>query len=187
MSASQQENNKETKIDYVPKRFGLSYDPPQIVVEYQKPSSGKLYHHKIKFRGLTPQSKISDLIDEMYKQHNSYLNHKRVSKAQIIQLVEKLREKYFKIKRMKEENEKENEEINNNNKNNNVEVNKNSLYNFDENEDLNKLTKEELDEKKKHMDEFYNKNNIKFGDEGYEYDVRKDFSNDGYAEWDDEE
>ena len=94
---------------------------------------------------------------------------------------------------MKDENAKESEEINNNNRNSNgkantnTNTNTNSLYNFDENEDLNKLTKEELDEKKKHMDEFYNKNNIKFGDEGYEYDIRKDFSNDGYAEWDDDD
>ena len=57
-------STQELSSDYIPKRFGLSYNPPQIVVEYQRPSNGKLYHHKIKFQHLTPQSKISELIDE---------------------------------------------------------------------------------------------------------------------------
>lgn len=37
-------SKQSTNLDYDPKRFGLSYDPPQIIIEYQKPSSGKLYH-----------------------------------------------------------------------------------------------------------------------------------------------
>ena len=45
-----QVSNAINPLDYIPKRFGLAYNPPQIVVEYQKPSSGKLYHHKIKLQ-----------------------------------------------------------------------------------------------------------------------------------------
>ena len=40
--------NSLDENDYMPKRFGISYNPPQIVVEYQKLSNNKLYHHKIK-------------------------------------------------------------------------------------------------------------------------------------------
>ena len=29
--------------DYSPRRFGISVSPPQIVVEYNKPSKNKLY------------------------------------------------------------------------------------------------------------------------------------------------
>ena len=155
--------------DYMPKRFGISYKPPQIVVEYQKLSNNKLYHHKIKLHKFSSDAKISEIIDDMYKRHNVYLNHKRVNKAQIIQLVEKLREK------LKKENEEKNK--------NDVKI----VYNI-KNENLNKLNKEELDQKKKEMDIFYEQNNIKKTDKNFQYDVRKDFNNnEGLADWDDDE
>ena len=155
--------------DYMPKRFGISYKPPQIVVEYQKLSNNKLYHHKIKLHKFSSDAKISEIIDDMYKRHNVYLNHKRVNKAQIIQLVEKLREK------LKNENEEKNK--------NDVKL----VYNI-KNENLNKLNKEELDQKKKEMDIFYEQNNIKKTDKNFQYDVRKDFNNnEGLADWDDDE
>ena len=152
--------------DYMPKRFGISYKPPQIVVEYQKLSNNKLYHHKIKLHKFSSNTKISEIIDDMYKRH---LNHKKVNKAQIIQLVEKLREK------LKNENEEKNK--------NDVKI----VYNI-KNENLNKLSKEELDQKKKEMDVFYEQNNIKKTDKNFQYDVRKDFNNnEGLADWDDDE
>ena len=53
---------------------------------------------------------------------------------------------------------------------------------------MNLLSKEELDEKKKKMDEYYEQNNIKVGDKNFQYDVRKDFDVQGCpAEWDDDE
>ena len=54
-----------------------------------------------------------------------------------------------------------------------------------EDEDLNKLNDDELNAKKEKMDVFFRKNNIQEGDEGYQYDIRKDFKQDEYAaEWD---
>ena len=161
--------NSLNENDYMPKRFGISYKPPQIVVEYQKISNNKLYHHKIKLNKFSSNKKISEIIDDMYKRHNVYLNHKKVNKAQIIQLVEKLREK------LKNENEEKNK--------NDVKI----VYNI-KNENLNKLNKEELDQKKKEMDVFYEQNNIKKTDKNFQYDVRKDFNNnEGLADWDDDE
>ena len=130
--------NSLNENDYMPKRFGISYKPPQIVVEYQKLSNNKLYHHKIKLHKFSSNTKISEIIDDMYKRHNVYLNHKKVNKAQIIQLVEKLREK------LKNENEEKNK--------NDVKI----VYNI-KNENLNKLNKEELDQKKKKWMSFMNK------------------------------
>jgi hypothetical protein len=166
-----QVSNTINPLDYIPKRFGLAYNPPQIVVEYQKPSSGKLYHHKLKLQKLLSlKSKISEIIEEIYKNHNIYLNHNKVSKAQIIQLVEKLKEKY----------------VLNENKN---DLNrKNSLkYDIGINDNFNGLSIEELNAKKAYMDKFYDKNNIKVGDKNFQYDIRKDFVNDGNAEWDEDE
>lgn len=101
------------------------------------------------------------------KKHKSYLNHKRISKAQIIQLVEKLRER----RRIFEESKKSNKS----NEYNNIE------------EDLNIVSKEELDMKKKEMDKIYEKNKIEYGDKNFQYDIRKDFNNNQYAaEWDED-
>ena len=164
-------SNTLNPLDYIPKRFGLAYNPPQIVVEYQKPSSGKLYHHKIKLQKLLSlKSKISEIIEEIYKNHNIYLNHHKVSKAQIIQLVEKLREKY----------------ISNNNKD---DLNrKNSLkYDIGTNDNFNGLSIEELNAKKAYMDKYFDKHNIKVGDKEFQYDIRKDFDNNGNAEWDEDD
>ena len=36
------------------------------------------------------------------------------------------------------------------------------------------------------MDKFFDKNNIKKTDKNFQYDIRKDFPNDGNPEWDDE-
>ena len=164
--------------DYIPKRFGISCTPPQIVVEYDKPSKNKLYHHKIKIKNLTKETKISDIVEEIYKRHGPYLNNKKVNKVKIIQLIEKLREKYFAQKESDEKviNEKPKKTINDYKKD------------FDLDENLNALSKEELDKKKKKMDEYYEQNNIKVGDKNFVYDIRKDFYDEKLpAEWDDDD
>ena len=164
--------------DYIPKRFGISYTPPQIVVEYDKPSKNKLYHHKIKIKNLAKETKISDIVDEIYKKHGPYLNNKKVNKVKIIQLIEKLREKYF---AQKESDEK----VNNEKPKKTINDYKND---FDLDENLNALSKEELDKKKKKMDKYYEQNNIKVGDKNFKYDIRKDFDDKQFpAEWDDED
>ena len=41
--------------------------------------------------------------------------------------------------------------------------------------------------KKNEMNKYFDKNNIKVGDPGYQYDVRKDFNHEEYAaEWDED-
>ena len=52
------------------------------------------------------------------------------------------------------------------------------LDNFDyDNENLNKLTDAQLDKHKKKMEEKFEKNALKPGDAGFEYDKRIDFTN----------
>ena len=58
--------------DFQPKRFALNYEPPMIskcalvnmatVLEYLVPSTGKLYHHKMKLRRLTPKSTVAETL-----------------------------------------------------------------------------------------------------------------------------
>jgi len=82
------------------------------------------------------------------------------------------------------------------NKNNNEEIEKNETIesviedvSFENSkiidEDLNKVSEDELIAKKKEMDILFMKNQIKPGDPNYQYDVHKSFSMDGDADWDD--
>ena len=77
--------------NYDPKRFGLRYNPPSIgklyinisVIEYKIPSSGKLYHHKIKLNKLKSDSSIQETMKEIYEKHYLYLDNKKIKPDQI--------------------------------------------------------------------------------------------------------
>ena len=85
--------------DYQPKRFGLKFDPPTIVLEYLVPSTGKLYHHRMRLRSMTPDSRTLDLLNHLKKRHSMYLNTSKISEDQLKDLIEKLK------KRLSEEKE----------------------------------------------------------------------------------
>lgn len=94
-------SKSQTKInpnDYEPKRFGLRYNPPQIVMEYCVPSKKKLYHHKIRLPKLKYDSNIEEIIREIYEKHNEYLDSVKIPQTQILNLVEKLRSNLKKAK-----------------------------------------------------------------------------------------
>jgi len=69
--------------DFVPKRFGLKYDPPTIILEYLVKSTGKLYHHSMKIIHLTADSKINDIIKFLKKKHMVYFASKKIPDAQL--------------------------------------------------------------------------------------------------------
>lgn len=79
--------------DFVPKRFGLKYDPPAIILEYLVPSSGKLYHHKLKMPQLKGNSDTQETFDALKKKHNQYFAGNKVSETQIKTLIDKLKTK----------------------------------------------------------------------------------------------
>jgi len=79
--------------DYVPKRFGLKYDPPTIILEYLIPSSGKLYHHKLKMPQLKWDSDTMETLEYLQKKHSQYFLGNKVSEPQIKNLIEKLKKK----------------------------------------------------------------------------------------------
>lgn len=85
--------NKIDPSDFLPKRFGLKYDPPAIIMEYLVPSSGKLYHHKLKMPQLKANSDTQEIFDALKKKHNQYFAGGKVSDAQIKTLIDKLKTK----------------------------------------------------------------------------------------------
>lgn len=79
--------------DFQPKRFALNYDPPMIskckffeflnptflvVLEYLVPSTGKLYHHKMKLRRLTGESTVKECIKYLQKRHPLYFINNKI-------------------------------------------------------------------------------------------------------------
>jgi len=208
MSKQEQKHHHIFNInDFIPKRFGLNYNPPQIILEYLTPSTGKLYHHKMRIHKLKKDKPTADIMKELYDKHNQYLDKKKVNPKQIEKLIEKVKANFIdkrktnnnnknvidekkdvnaavveekKISVEKKKEKKEDDEL----------TEEEEEYNdFDEDfeEDLNKLDTSTLNKKKIEMDVEFEKNNIKKGDVDFQYDVRKDFNHEEYAaEWDDD-
>lgn len=115
------------------------------------PSTGKLYHHRIRLPGLSGHTEMTEVVDGIYKKHGIYLNNTKINQKHIegifilkyafwIDLVNRLLKSQSSDKKQEKMPEKNVE---------NVDYNKT---------DLNKLSDEELKEHKKRMDEMYYKN-----------------------------
>ena len=89
--------------DFMPKRWALNYDPPMIskfkfiflkviiiVLEYLVPSTGKLYHHKMKLRRLTGSSTVKEQVKYLEKRHPLYFMRNNYKENQITDLIERL-------------------------------------------------------------------------------------------------
>lgn len=178
--------------DYEPRRFGLKYDPPQIIMEYFVPSSNKLKHHKIKLPKLKPESKIDEIIKEIYEKHSIYLDQSKVPQKQILNLVDKLKDNLKHINNknyLLDQDQEHSEEINHNTKINSIkeENEEDDPYSkFDNSEvDLNKLEIDDINKIKEKMEKAFENHSIKPCDPEYKYDVRKDFNKNKIdPEWD---
>jgi centrosomal protein CEP19 len=94
--------------DYIPKRFGLNYSPPQIVIEYLAPSTGKLYHHKMRLHKFKKEKNNGEIIKELYERHQVYLDKKKVSSEQLIRLIERLKQNFVPRKKKNDAKKEEN-------------------------------------------------------------------------------
>jgi len=78
--------------DICPKRFGLNFDPPSIVLEYLQISTGKLFHRRIGLRRLRATSDPTRVAQKLRQKNSSLLAEDKVSIDQIVTLVKKLQE-----------------------------------------------------------------------------------------------
>mmetsp|Transcript_42576 Transcript_42576/g.40833 ORF Transcript_42576/g.40833 Transcript_42576/m.40833 type:complete len:141 (-) Transcript_42576:623-1045(-) len=79
--------------DFQPKRFALNYDPPMIILEYLVPSTGKLYHHKMKLRQLKGDSDTNEMIEYLKKRHPLYFTTDKLNIKQMTDLINRLKYK----------------------------------------------------------------------------------------------
>ena len=134
--------------DYIPKRFGLNYSPPQIIIEYLAPSTGKLYHHKMRLHKFTKDKNNAEVMKELYERHQVYLDKKKVSSEQLLKLIERLKQNFVPRKKNSDNktknSEKKKEEKKEDNKKDKKEENK-----IIKKEEKKEIIKEEKKEEKK--------------------------------------
>jgi len=61
------------------------------VLEYLVPSTGKLYHHKMRLKNFTAESDVDQTMDYLEKRHPLYFMNKKFQKAQVRDLVQRIK------------------------------------------------------------------------------------------------
>uniref|UniRef100_V9L3S6 Centrosomal protein of 19 kDa n=1 Tax=Callorhinchus milii TaxID=7868 RepID=V9L3S6_CALMI len=159
-------------MTYTPKKCGVKFKPPAIILIYEDEKTKKIRQRSMPVRNFSKFSDCSRAAEELKNnpRHKPFLGG--VSLQQLQKLYQLLRNSLsgLSLDRSLEIIHKENT--------------------IDSEEDLNKLDDKELDQKKKIMDELFEKNRKKSDDPDFVYDVEVDFAQVEPIEscgWDDEE
>lgn len=144
------------------RRFGLNFDPPSLVLEYERVGSGRLFHRRIGLRRLGPSSDPSRTAEKIRRQNKALLAEDQVPFEQLVSVVARLQ--------AKQGGEKATPAVPPAVASEGIE----DLPELEGDLDLNKLSTEELDRYKARMDVEYYRNQSKPGDPGFKYDVRVD-------------
>lgn len=188
--------------DVSPKRFGINYDPPSIILEYLQISTGKLFHRRIGLKRLRASSDPTRVAEKLRQRNRALLPEDRVSLEQIVSLVKRLQESMGEnVKNVKGIEFAPSQGLGLSNQG--PAAGDRGLDTVTEDlrteecmdystEDLNKLTPEELIAHKAKMDVMFFRNQKKPGDADFVYDVRVDFpevdqGDEQQSGWDSEE
>mmetsp|Transcript_53845 Transcript_53845/g.125862 ORF Transcript_53845/g.125862 Transcript_53845/m.125862 type:complete len:283 (-) Transcript_53845:29-877(-) len=79
--------------EVTPKRFGLNYDPPAIILEYLQTDTGKLFHRRIALQRLRRNADASQVAEKLRQKNEVLLAEEKVSFEQLVSLVQKLQAK----------------------------------------------------------------------------------------------
>eukprot|EP00742_Colponemidia_sp_Colp-10_P008453 GILJ01009158.1.p1 GENE.GILJ01009158.1~~GILJ01009158.1.p1 ORF type:complete len:177 (+),score=22.08 GILJ01009158.1:59-589(+) len=164
------------KLDIQPKRFGLRYDPPVIVLEYLVPSTGKLFHHRMRVRGLTRDANSLELAELLRFRHPNFLHQDLVALNQVVRLVDKMKEHLFGATSTSSGAKTDT-------KSGNILSSKIDINQYD----LNKVTEAELAAHKAKMQQTFELHKKRPGDPGFVYDVQREFDPEEPSGWDEEE
>ncbi|XP_032887518.1 centrosomal protein of 19 kDa [Amblyraja radiata] len=159
-------------MTYIPRKCGVKFKPPTIVLIYEDENTKKTRQRLIPIRNFSRFSDCSQAAEEIKNnpRHQLYLDG--VSQQQLQKLYQLLKDC---LNGLSLENSLE------------AFVRTNPI---NPEEDLNKLDDNELAKKKKIMDELFEKNRRKPNDPEFVYDLEVDFPQDGQIEscgWDEEE
>ena len=76
------------------------------MLEYLVPSTGKLYHHKMRLRMLTGDSDVEEMLAYLEKRHPLYFVNRKLSKDQIRDLIKRLKFRVGEMAKKKAESNK---------------------------------------------------------------------------------
>ncbi|KAJ7394839.1 Centrosomal protein of 19 kDa [Desmophyllum pertusum] len=159
---------------FTPRKCGVKFDPPTLVVYYEVNRTGKLHKRSMPIRTLKKDSSISDVVDDLKKSshHGKYLED--ISYSQLEKLLTMIQNKMKGIDPIQIKDS--------------VLLLHSSPRSNNKDEDLNKLDDYELDKRKADMDKDFEKHRVKPNDEDFVYDKEVDF-NVGKMEsgWDEED
>lgn len=80
--------------DIYPKRFALNFDPPMVILEFNK--LGSLYLKKMRLFKLTADSEPHTMLDYLKKQHSVFFESGRIDDKQVLKLISKLQQNMMK-------------------------------------------------------------------------------------------
>ena len=175
-------------MEIIPKKCCIKYDPPTLVLFYELKSNGKLHRRSIPLRDKDEYDQTQIFANLMNETHHSkYL--KEFNKNQIKRLIKKVMEESSGL------------QIDLNSDLNNTgtmldekEANLQEKLNIDmKKDDLNKLDDDKLNVVKEHMNGSFEKNQVKPGDDKWQYDIEVDFENNSEgakieaSPWDDDD
>ncbi|XP_066941723.1 centrosomal protein of 19 kDa-like isoform X2 [Macrobrachium rosenbergii] len=151
--------------EFIPMKLGVLTQPPALTLVYRN-NNGKERQRTMPIRFLNKFGSVNTVVTELKKRHNKHLE--KVSEIKV--------EKMLRILQEVQKGQTIDEAV--------AVVTKE--YDVDPDEDLNKVSEEELAKKKKIMENSFEKNQVKPGDPDYEYDKQIDFASDNKAEagWD---
>mmetsp|Transcript_71164 Transcript_71164/g.169899 ORF Transcript_71164/g.169899 Transcript_71164/m.169899 type:complete len:169 (+) Transcript_71164:34-540(+) len=163
-------SSPELAGEVCPRRFGLNYDPPAIILEYLEVKTGKLFHRKVTLKRLRASADPARVAEKLRQKNRPLLTEDSgVCFDQIVSLVKKLQDamSHDGVKASDDAATPTNQEVDYHQVN------------------LNKLDDDELAQHKARMDISFRAHQTKPSDEGFVYDVRVEFPEGEQAnDWD---
>jgi centrosomal protein CEP19 len=166
------------------KKCGVQFDPPALVLLY---SDGRDTRRKtIPLRNFKSSSDISKAVDELCSTSRYQTVLSTVSRSQLHRLltIVQLNMQGVDLDDSLKKLERDNDVTTNSKAAANVTGGNATVKTVDSQEDLNKLSDDELAVRKAKMDEVFEKNRKKFGDNDYTYEVNVEFEPQKGSEWD---
>ncbi|XP_064615173.1 centrosomal protein of 19 kDa-like [Liolophura sinensis] len=142
---------------YIPKKCGVKFDPPAIVLSYEVKATGKLHRRTMPLRSFTKNSAVAKAVEDLRTcpRHKKYLDG--VTAVQLERLVTIIKDK---LNGMSLESS----------------IAKNQqMDTINPEEDLNKVDEDTLRRKKAAMESTFEKNRKKPGDSDFQYDIEVEF------------
>lgn len=91
-----QKKDKLKSEEIFPKRFGLNYNPPMVILEFNQ--GGSLYLKKMRLQKLTDQGEPAQYLNYLKKKYDDYFEDGKIEDKQVQKQIKQLQNNYLKHK-----------------------------------------------------------------------------------------